>query len=118
MTNKQIKKGKKGVQPDFSGVLGREGIVNTHHETCWVCEKRKYVFLSANMDPDRKKQTWGAAITNPKEKAKLKKKYLTNSQLPGNLNKYPILISSLNDWFPVHLMPVLHLAMLFDYTLV
>ena len=56
-------------------------------------------------------------ITNVKEKAKLKKKYLTGGQLPGALNDYPILISSLNDWFPVHLMPVMQYAMLFDYTL-
>lgn len=107
MTQKQIKKGKKGNQPDFSGILGREGIVNTHHETCWVCEKRKYVLMVVNMDPGHDKKAWGVPITNEKDKAKLKKKYLPNSQLPGNLNDYPIFVSSLNDWFPVHMMPCL-----------
>ena len=118
MTTKQIKKGKKGVQPDFKGVFGREGIVNTHHETCWVCEKRKYVLLTVNMElgPDEK-HSWGVPVTNPRDKAKLKKKYLPNGQLPGALNDYPILISSLNDWFPIHMIPVVPFAMLFDYTL-
>ena len=83
MTQKQIRKGKKGIQPDWSGVLGREGLVNTHHETCWVCEKRKYVLMAVNMDSKSQKQTWGQPITLPKEKAKLKKKYLPSGQMPG-----------------------------------
>ena len=45
------------------------------------------------------------------------KKYLPNGQLPGRLQGQPILISSMNDWFPIHLMPVANFAMLFDYSL-
>ena len=37
--------------------------------------------------------------------------------MPGNLNDQPILVSSINDWFPIHLMPVVQFAMLMDYTL-
>ena len=98
--------------------MGREGIVNTFHETCWVCEKRKYVLLALNMDPTNPKKTWGQPIRSAKEKMKLRKKYLANyGQMPGNLNDQPILISSINDWFPVHLMNVVPYAMLHDYGL-
>ena len=69
------------------------------------------------MDIKSAKQAWGTAISNPKEKAKLKKKYLPSGQMPGELNGYPILISSLNDWFPVHMMPVMKYSMMFDYSL-
>lgn len=58
--------------------MGREGIVNTHHDTCWVCEKRKYVLLSLNMDPTSNKKTWGIPIKSIKEKQRLRKKYLPN----------------------------------------
>ena len=68
------------------------------------------------LGPDEK-HSWGVPVTNPRDKAKLKKKYLPNGQLPGALNDYPILISSLNDWFPIHMIPVVPFAMLFDYTL-
>ena len=118
LTTKQIKKGMKGVQPDFSDHLGREGIVRTHHETCWVCEKRKYVLLAVNMDPTNQKKTWGLPIRNLKEHKRLCKKYVFNGQMPTNLNYQPILVSSINDWLPVHLMPVVPFAMLFDYSLV
>ena len=37
--------------------------------------------------------------------------------MPGNLDNTPIMISSLNDWFPVHLMNVVPFSMLFDYSL-
>ena len=76
------------------------------------------MLLTVNMElgPDDK-HSWGVAITNPRDKAKLRKKYLPNGQLPGALNDYPILISSLNDWFPIHMIPVVPFAMLFDYTL-
>lgn len=97
--------------------MGREGIVNTNHETCWVCEKRKYVLLSVNMDPTASKPTWGTPITDPREKQKLCKKYLPNRQMPGVLNENPILISSINDWFPIHMVPVVNFAMLLDYNL-
>lgn len=45
-------------------------------------------------------------------------KYLPHGQLPGRLQGQPILVSSMNDWFPIHLMPAVIFAMLFDYTLV
>ena len=37
--------------------------------------------------------------------------------MPGNLNDQPILVSSINDWFPIHMMPVVQFAMMMDYTL-
>ena len=117
LTNMQIKAGKKGVQPDF-GVNGREGIVRTFHETCWVCEKRKYVLLTVDTDPMKKlNATWGPPIMDEYEKMCLKQRYLPNGQLPGQLQGQPILISSMNDWFPIHLMPCVTFAMLFDYSL-
>ena len=115
-----MKKGMKGFHPDFSGVLGREGLINTHHSTCWVCEKRKYVLLTVQMDPANKNkfyEKWGNPITNYREKIMLKNKYLSHCQMPGNLNDQPILISSINDWFPIHMMPVVQFAMMMDYTL-
>ena len=64
------------------------------------------------------KGTWGTPITSAKEKQRLVKKYLPNAQMPGRLYSQPIFVSSMNDWFPIHLMPVATFAMLFDYTLV
>ena len=37
--------------------------------------------------------------------------------MPSNLDNNPIMISSLNDWFPIHLMNVIPFSMLFDYSL-
>ena len=84
-----------------------------------MCEKRKYVLLSVSTDPLKQHNTtWGTPIVSEIERAKLMRKYLPNGQLPGKLKGQPILISSMNDWFPVHLMPVVTFAMLFDYSLV
>ena len=33
------------------------------------------------------------------------------------MNNIPVMISSLNDWFPVHLMNLVPFSMLFDYQL-
>ena len=108
------------MQPDFSEEPGREGIVNSFHDDCWVCEKRKYVLLAVSTDPSKQnayKSTWGEPITSIREKERLVRKYLPHGQLPGRLQGQPILISSMNDWFPIHLMPVANFAMLFDYSL-
>ena len=70
LTQKQ----RNGTQPAWSGIGGREGIVNTHHETCWVCEERRYVLLS--WDRDNISEKWGEPVVNEKDVKRLKKKYL------------------------------------------
>ena len=56
-------------------------------------------------------------ISSELEVKALLKKYLPNGQLPGTFNNYPVLVSSLNDWFPIHMAPVIPFSMFFDYQL-
>ena len=54
------------MQPDFTEEPGRDGIVKTFHNDCWVCEKRKYTLLAVSTDPSIKggyRTTWGDPIT-------------------------------------------------------
>ena len=68
-------------------------------------------------DRENISERWGDVITEEREIRRIKKKYLPGGELPSNLDNTPIMISSLNDWFPIHLMNVIPFSMLFDYSL-
>ena len=34
--------------------------------------------------------------------------------MPDQIEDLPVLVSSINDWFPCHLMPMVTFSMLFD----
>ena len=67
---------KKSGQPKWGGIAGREGIINTHHDNCWVCEERKYLIFT--WDRENISEKWGDAITDERDIRKIKKKYLPN----------------------------------------
>ena len=68
-------------------------------------------------DKENISERWGEAITDERDIRRIKKKYFPNGQMPSNLDNIPIMVSSLNDWFPIHLMNVVPFSMLFDYSL-
>jgi hypothetical protein len=59
-------------------------------------------------------ERWGAVVTDPKEVKKIKALYLPNGQMPDTVLNLPVMLSSMNDWFPCHLMQIVAFSMFFD----
>ena len=59
-------------------------------------------------------ENWGKLVTDEEEIAKIKGKYLPDGQMPDLINDLPILVSSINGWFPTHMMPIVPFSMFFD----
>ena len=59
-------------------------------------------------------ERWGKLVTDDVEIEKIKAKYLPEGQMPDIIQELPILVSSINGWFPCHLMPIVPFSMFFD----
>ena len=67
-------KDKKSKQPKWGGIAGREGIVNTNHDNCWVCEERRYILFT--WDRENISERWGDPISDELDIRRIRKKYL------------------------------------------
>jgi len=82
-------------------------------DACWACDKRKQILMVVQRS-HLISEKWGELVTDHEEIKRVKARYLPKRQMPDMIQGLPILVSSLNDWFPCHFMHIVPFSMFFD----